>query len=375
MDQSKVNPFVGNTEASVGGSTVSAPSSPAPVNPYAPVGAPYAPGSNTPAPDYATPYASSSDNPAVPNTGAPTAYTSFSSTPSHNSSFATTPTSDRPKLFTKKFVIFAVIGIVLIAAAVVAGIIVQNNKKSGSKIETFGGVTDSTIQDNLNKLANYLSSGTESTKENANTYVFDSNGYAFKNALRDESKSYLDTTKTLLDNFVSSYEKTNDVKISDVVASGSNSSFSTLDFAVAGFYQELDFVLAFANAGQIDEEAIMSAFLASGAEGVKTLFSSKYGGLLSTSFSAGKEYVENQIAYGDAVSRRLESYGANGCVNGAYNQECIDNLPATEESENLDNEISKLLVSMDSFQNGILDETMSGCQNLHRMLSGTGSGK
>ena len=275
----------------------------------------------------------------------------------------------------KKFIIFAIIGLVLIIAAVVAGVIVQNNKKSGNKTETFGGVTDSTIQDNLNKLANYLSSGTESTKENANTYVFDSNDYAFKNALRDESESYLDTTKTLLDNFISSYEKANDVKISGVITAAENSNFSVLDYAVAGFYQKLDFIINFAKVGQIDGETIINTFISSGADGVKALFNSKYSNLANTSFSDGREYIENQLAYSDAISKLFEFYSANGCLNGSYNKECIDNLTPTEDIDNLENEMNAILSAMDSFQNGIVSETMSDCQNLHRMFNEKGENR
>lgn len=171
MDQDKVNPFVGNTETSAGGSPVSAPSNPAanqapvkpatpsvPVNPYAPAGAPYAPGSNTPAPDFATP----SDGPAVPNTGS-SAYTNFSPAPSQNYA-----SPEKPKLFTKKFIIFAVIGIVLIIAAIVAGVVIQNTRKS--KTTSSGVVVTNSYQKPLNTYTNYIVSGSDSSEHKDFTY-------------------------------------------------------------------------------------------------------------------------------------------------------------------------------------------------------------
>ena len=206
MDQSKVNPFVGNTETSAGGSPVSAtptsgstsdfaastsgstpgfasapaqpaqstqsasPAQPAPsvpVNPYAPAGAPYAPGSNTPAPSYADPISTS---PAVPNTSSPDpAYTSFSPAPSQN--FTPMSTPERPKLFTKKFVIFMIVGIILIAGAVVAGLMVQGGNKKGSStqntvsapVETEVTIkTSSSALETLAYISNLMISGTES---------------------------------------------------------------------------------------------------------------------------------------------------------------------------------------------------------------------
>ena len=166
MDQDKVNPFVGNTETPAGGSPVSAPSTP--VNPYAPAGTPYAPGSNTPAPSYADPISAS---PAVPNTSASDpAYTSISPAPSQNFD-----DPEKPKLFTKKFIILVIIGLVLIAGAVVAGIIVQNNKKAtGSSANSTSASSDG--QGLLNLYTNYIISGTASADKN--------------NASYDENKTY-----------------------------------------------------------------------------------------------------------------------------------------------------------------------------------------
>lgn len=160
MDQDKVNPFVGNAETSAGGSPVSVPSSTpvssTPVNPYAPAGAPYAPGSNTPTPSYATPM-QSLNGPAVPNTSASSNDFAFT---------AISPTPEKPKLFSKKFLILAGIGVALIIAAVVTGIILQNNR-GNNKNNTSGATVAQTPpvssqEATVRKLANLLISGNES---------------------------------------------------------------------------------------------------------------------------------------------------------------------------------------------------------------------
>ena len=139
MDQNKVNPFSENPATGAGNNSV-------PVNPYAPAGAPYAPGSNTPPPDYAI---TSGDAPAVPNT-APRFSTpdpAFTSVPNNYPSAG----PEKPKFFTKKFVILIVAGILLIVAAVVTGVILQNNRNNSTGSASRTNTT--------NELANLLING------------------------------------------------------------------------------------------------------------------------------------------------------------------------------------------------------------------------
>lgn len=96
-----------------------------PVNPYAPTGAPYAPGSNTPAPVF-TPIS---------------------------------PAPEKPKLFTKKFIIFIIIGIVLIVAAIVAAVIIRSSRQGNNTNTPPSSQQEATVRE----LANLLISGNKST--------------------------------------------------------------------------------------------------------------------------------------------------------------------------------------------------------------------
>ena len=250
MDQDKVNPFVGNTEAPAGGapvsdvsasssSTAASGSAPSvPVNPYAPAGAPYAPGSNTPAPDFATPYAGgtydspsatfsgssvseiSSDGPAVPNTGA---YTSFSPAPSQDPIQFSNAGPEKPKLFTKKFIIFAIIGLVLIIAAVVAGVIVQNNRTEKGTSVT---VKSNDYQSSLNTYINYITLGSNSSERK--DFAYDENGSYFltlklhdyaKSSSKEDAKIAMSDAKKYFDVY---YEKVPDDKKTSSEESGTS---------------------------------------------------------------------------------------------------------------------------------------------------------
>lgn len=244
MDQDKVNPFVGNTETPAGGapvsdasafssSTAASGSTPSvPVNPYAPAGAPYAPGSNTPAPDFATPYSGGtydspdtafSNDPAVPNTGS-SAYTSFSPAPSQNQDiYMPSGSPEKPKLFTKKFIIFAIIGLVLIIAAVVAGVIVQNNRTEKGTSVT---VKSNDYQSSLNTYINYITLGSNSSERK--DFAYDENGSYFltlklhdytKSSSKEDAKIAMSDAKKYFDIY---YEKVPDDKKTSSEESGTS---------------------------------------------------------------------------------------------------------------------------------------------------------
>lgn len=319
MDQDKVNPFVGNTETPAGGSPVSAPSNPvgapaqsapsAPVNPYAPAGAPYAPGSNTPAPDYYNP---SSDSPAVPNTSAPSAYTSFSPAPSQN--FTPMDNPEKPKLFTKKFIIFAVIGLILIAGAVVAGILIQNNRKSGGNSATNngqqtsnGGSIDEISSNNMKKYANYIVSGTDSTNNvqdlGNNTYK-----YFISGKLGDVFSPDIDVMK----NMVSKWQ-------------AFSSSFSTnseiFKKTVADYQKVVDFFKVYSENQPYTDEELLKIYQ----EGKdKTYLEERYEAYKTIS-DASNEYAMTQIEYGAAIFDKFDIYKKYGCLeSSSLNLDCIE---------------------------------------------------
>lgn len=167
-----MNSFEGNSNANVGansgvsnatssnsGPTLANPtgsnSSTTPVNPYAPSGAPYAPGSNTPAPSYASPsqsvpytartWSSPATSPAVPNTAGNDTFMSI------------TPAPEKPKFFTKKFIIFLIIGIVLIIATIIAAVIIRSSRQGNNTPPS------SQQEATVRELANLLVSGNRST--------------------------------------------------------------------------------------------------------------------------------------------------------------------------------------------------------------------
>ena len=183
MDQNKVNPFSENPASSAGSAPAPQSSPNVPVNPYAPAGAPYAPGSNTPPPDYAI---TSGDAPAVPNT-APRFSTpdpAFTSVPNNYPSAS----PEKPKFFTKKFVILASAGVVLILAAVATGLILQNNRSNNTNT---GSGTN-----NINELANLLVDG----QSEKTTPDFSLNEWYFEQLLisaRDSNESINDYINAL----------------------------------------------------------------------------------------------------------------------------------------------------------------------------------
>ncbi|MBR3365921.1 hypothetical protein IKG48_02260 [Candidatus Saccharibacteria bacterium] len=310
MDQDKVNPFVGNTETPAGGSPVSVPSTP--VNPYAPAGTPYAPGSNTPAPDYATPMSDpqigDSDSPAVPNTSAPAAYTSISPAPS------VSPEPEKPKLFTKKFIIFAVIGLVLIAGAIVAGVIVQNSKKSGSNklVDTSSKAISSSSEYGkaLNILYNYLSDG---TKDNTAEFkqvndVYSAHFYramdeSFWNIKSDgvvtnantgmtvdlEKTGLLFSSQSERDSYIEQV-KTYNNKVKSANAKYANESI-TLE-ALCKIYD---------NHVVINQDDIKNIYNVNGAENAKGYFEANYPDLANSNNAVIQEYSKIQKDYIDAL--------------------------------------------------------------------------
>lgn len=302
MDQDKVNPFVGNTEAPVGGSPISVP--PTPVNPYAPAGAPYAPGSNTPAPDYATPYNPSSDNPAVPNTSAPAAYTSISPAPS------VSPEPEKPKLFTKKFIIFAVIGLVLIAGTVVAGIIVQNSRKNSTTS------SPKNPTDKFYSYMNYLISGTDSVKK------VDSSSkpgivYYVATELGSTKKYNPEVANTIASKWNDFY---------DSLSSTSKEGDTMKD------YQNL--VTLFSIYGKnepLSTETLLNIFTKESEP--EEYIRKYYSPYTDSSSTYAKKYGDTSVEYGLTTYGAYKVYSKYGCINsGTLDKSCLD-IQTLEESE------------------------------------------
>lgn len=331
MDQDKVNPFVGNTETPTGGAPVSdasgsnapasassssaaTPTQSVPVNPYAPAGAPYAPGSNTPAPDYATPYAGgtyaspsvssmSSDSPAVPNTGS-SAYTSFSPAPSQNQDiYMPSDSPEKPKLFTKKFIIFAIIGLVLIAGAVVAGVLIQNNRKKGTNISKS---TEDVSY--LNSYMNYILYGTDS---NAKIQDITNNAQPIfiEKALGNNKNINIDAAKIMIDKwqtFLSKYDTSRSEAIKNFVKNNQSN---------------IDFFKAYTETQPLTEKDIVEDYFAGNTE--RKYFEQKYSSFYEISNLANK-YIEEQINYALAVFEKIKIYQNHDCmIDQNFNADCM----------------------------------------------------
>ena len=352
MDQDKVNPFVGNTETPAGGtpvsatptasvdSAVSAPdpvnpyvsavppteaNSATPVNPYAPAGAPYAPGSNTPAPSYADPI-----SPAVPNTSAPDpAYTSFSPAPSQD--FVPMDTPERPKLFTKKFVIFAVIGLVLIAGAVVAGLVLQGSRSGGSgggsssntttnNIPTTVTIADSSIKNEsatvktvFYKYSNWILNGTtEETPPTKTSEPDRKTVYYIREVFSDKESDfteYMFKAREYSKEFVQSAEK--------------NSKNDAFKSVVSSNDGDVEFLYNYSKNKVLSTDEIMQLYVSLGKDGAISEIKSRY-----VTFEEMKNYNANQYAtmvvdYSSLVLDFLEDLNTNGClVNGVIDESC-----------------------------------------------------
>lgn len=342
MDQDKVNPFVGNTEAPAGGapvsdasasssSTAASGSTPSvPVNPYAPAGAPYAPGSNTPAPDYATPYAGGtydspdtafSNDPAVPNTGS-SAYTSFSPAPSQNQDiYIPSGSPEKPKLFTKKFIIFAIIGLVLIIAAVVAGVLIQNNKKTNdttSKQQTptsAGPASENDIR-NIKSYTNYIVSGTESDTETQNL-LGNIAGYFISKKLGNVFSPDINAMRSMVGKW-----------------QAFSSSFSTdseiLKNSVIDYQKIVDFFKAYSENPPYTDEELLKIYQ----DNNKDSLEQKYSNYRTVS-DTGNEYAIAQVEYGLAMFDRFSVYKNHDCLGDDLNLECVEKQKFSAEEESL----------------------------------------
>ncbi len=403
MDQSKVNPFVGNTETSAGGSPVSAPSNPAanqapvkpatpsvPVNPYAPAGAPYAPGSNTPAPDFATPYSGGtydspntafSNDPAVPNTGS-SAYTSFSPAPSQNQDiYIPSDSPEKPKLFTKKFIILASVGLVLIAGAVVAGVVIQNNKKSsGSKSQSSMVNTD--YAKSFYKFSNYIVNGSDSTSELKGSYA-GSMSYSLAEAtLEQKDDNYLAKMKDLFNQFVNQYEKARNISLEKLISEvdssdggdtpDQNIGYSAIDYNVANLYKRVVFLEGVEKA-KISEEDIVKAYTTGGIEAVENLFSSTYASLRATNYPGGNEYVTEKIEYGAYLARLLEIYNNAGCLKDGYDQKCATEIPLDQNGQNIYEIVEQLQDKAETFESEIVFYIINACWDIQGVFASGGN--
>lgn len=366
MDQSKVNPFVGNTETSAGGSPVSAPSNPvgapaqsvpsAPVNPYAPAGAPYAPGSNTPAPDYATTsYATSSDGPAVPNTGS-SAYTNFSPAPSQNYA-----SPEKPKFFTKKFIIFAVIGLVLIASAVVAGVIIQNNKKTKSASNKITTTLDrsSSIKNEDNSIktvfyqyANWILNGaTDSVNPIKGSEADRSTTYYIR-------KAFLENDIDPADYMAKAKDYSN--QLVQAVKSSANNGLKTI---VDNNDGEISFLYEYSKTSTPSVNEILDIYNNVGKEGTEAELKNRY-----SAFSQMENYDANQYAtlmaeYTNLATQYLEELKANGCLFGnTINDACrASYLSQSEQARKLMATILDKYSEIDSVAINAINTAINNC--------------
>ncbi|MBQ3348739.1 hypothetical protein IJG90_04515 [Candidatus Saccharibacteria bacterium] len=304
MDQDKVNPFVGNAETSAGGSPVSVPSSTTvsstPVNPYAPAGAPYAPGSNTPTPSYATPM-QPLNGPAVPNTSASSNDFAFT---------AISPAPEKPKLFSKKFLILAGIGVALIIAAVVTGIILQNNR-GGTKNSNTQSTYPSTTEGNtngLNSYMNYILLGSDSNK--AYTDEYNANTVYYIETVINGVKGYnADIARTMLAKWDAFYSSLDDEQKSNI--------------AIGDYNALMEFFRIYGNVTPLTDEELLSIFI-KGQDGNEYL-TNYYSTYVDSYSPYAKIYGDILINYGSSSFSKYQIYSRNGCISdNKLDEECLE---------------------------------------------------
>ncbi|MBQ9016695.1 hypothetical protein IJ103_00410 [Candidatus Saccharibacteria bacterium] len=314
MDQDKVNPFVSSPDASAGGtpSDQNLQAAPAmPVNPYAPAGAPYAPGSNTPAPAFANQGAPAPQlaDPAVPNT-APRfsnpdpAYTSISPAPS-----VTTPAPDKPKFFTKKFIIFASVGLILIVAAVVAGTILQGSRGGNSSDQSSGNTT-------FNSYMNYILTGSQS-------------GAAYQSEYNIGEIYYIEKAFSSADSFnrsVAGEIATNWDKVYTSLSDTQKNSAAVEDYNAL-----VEVFRLYSQVPPLSDEALLSAYTSGSGKNYLTDYYSAYDNGNSV---YAKSYGKILVDQGEAAFAKYQIYSREGCLpSGALDEECISMKILSEEDQ------------------------------------------
>lgn len=411
MDQDKVNPFSENPDTNTGNtsmpqsspagtpqpgpasaadlaSTTSPAAQPSPVrvpvNPYAPAGAPYAPGSNTPPPDYATPI-NYSDTPAVPNTAprfsAPDpAYTSISPAPSQGQDiFLPSDSPEKPKFFTKKFIIIASISLVLIIAAIVTGLFLQNNRGSGN---TSTGAIEKTYTDDFYKFAQYVVNGKDTSAALSGRYEGLASYSLAEAVLANENKAYLSKMQELFSQFINNYEKSRDISITKLISetrttetasdvADQNVGYIPLDYNIANLYEKVNFLEQILSI-DVSESTILDSYKMGGALAVENLFVDSYGNLSSSSYMDGANYAKDQIDYGLSLSKLLDLYNANGCLNSGYDRTCAANIKLDTAAQELYNNTENLQDASDNFITNLVYDIISSCWDIESVLSSKG---
>ncbi|MBQ9029587.1 hypothetical protein IJ114_02360 [Candidatus Saccharibacteria bacterium] len=324
MDENQMNSFEGNSNASAGANsgvsdnTSSNPSA-IPVNPYAPSGAPYAPGSNTPAPSYAapsqsTPYTARTWNspaisPAVPNTAGNDTFMSIA------------PAPKETKFFTKKFVIFLIIGLILIAAAIVTGVVIKNNRSNTP--------AQNTSNASFNSYMNYILLGVQSDS-------------AYTAGYSPSDIYYIETVFNSNNNY--------DVAVAKAFASKWDVFYNLLDnnqkgnSAVSEYNSLIALFKSYTEAPTLTDDALLTAY--SNTQGNVSYLTDYYLPYTNSSSSYAKSYGELLVQYGTAVFNKYAIYSRGGCIiEGQINQECVDILELSDDDRVKIAEPNKLLLS------------------------------
>ena len=327
MDQNKVNPFSENPASSAGSAPAPQSSPNVPVNPYAPAGAPYAPGSNTPPPDYAI---TSGDAPAVPNT-APrfsTPEPAFTSVPNNYPSAG----PEKPKFFTKKFVILASAGVVLILAAVITGIILQNNRKNQGSTVT---ISASSEGEAVTKLSNLLIQNKDSIDNpnfNQETWYIQEIFDFYEDRYSIVGDYFTKLTK------LSSYITNDNIIKNDIKA--------LADYFLVNHY----------------EENLLSTYIKSGQNAAETYISTTLGGAeVKNGNQTIAEYVLSQLrSYLEQKLQLFNTYKESGCIsNGSLMDTCIEQFSST------DNSINALKFTMRGNIQTTIDEVKANIEGLY----------
>ena len=362
MDQNKVNPFPENPTSSTGDNPMPQSSQPSvPVNPYAPAGAPYAPGSNTPPPDYAMPYTPSSvdsaafDAPAVPNTaGGPGPYTSISPAPGQYASgqyAAAGP--EKPKFFTKKFIILASVGIVLIIATIVTGVILQNDRNNGTANTQNNSNGQTSTSNTFNSYMNYILTGSPSNSEYSERYD-PKKIYYIETVIHASSDFDISNVKQLIANWNGAYNSLDDAQKTNV--------------AVRNYKALVDFFGIYSQTPPLSNDALLNAFVNSRGE---DYLASYYSGYTNSDSSYAKKYGKILIDYGKAAFNKYNIYSREGCLSkGVLDEECMSIKTLTEEDSNVNLEYNQLAYLLEVTLSDYISSLITDVWDVNRAVNG-----
>lgn len=337
-----------------------------PVNPYAPPGAPYAAGSNTPPPSFAMP--------AVPNTSASDpAYTSFSTSASPVFTQSTPP--EKPKFFTKKFIIAASIGLALILAAVITGLILQNNRNNNS-----GNTQTRSYSSAFHRLANYLISGNDTSEKLSGEYDYANNDYAILSAIGTENnlnQPYFTGAENLAVQFAEAYNQERNISLADLanlIYNGNENitGFQPFDYQILDYVGNIEFLNLYSSYPPASDEQILDYYVANT---LNEQISNRISPFAASKYLTGRYYAGSYNDYAKNLLNMLDIYNAHGCIaEKTLDANCINGIDYSDDEQTSRNNFISASTQLESYTPAsIARDLLSHCWDIQNYASQEGA--